>query len=83
MAIHDIPQTVPNLDTFPVLGRARPLPGPALADSTEVSGFGVRFRVVNLEKLIVLKRAAGRPKDLAVIAELQGILERKGHSTSV
>ncbi len=44
--------------------------------SQEVSGFGLRFKIVNLEKLIVLKRAAGRPKDLAVIAELQRILGR-------
>jgi hypothetical protein len=29
------------------------------------------------DKLIVLKRAAGRPKDLPVVAELQGILERR------
>src|SRR5437870_197669 len=35
------------------------------------------LRMVNLDKLIVLKRAAGRPKDLAVVAELQGILERR------
>jgi len=48
-----------------------------LPHSQEISGFGVRFRLVNLDKLIVMKRAAGRPKDLAVIAELQGILERK------
>jgi len=48
-----------------------------LPHSREVSGFGVRFRLVNLDKLIVLKRAAGRPKDLAVVAELQGILERR------
>jgi predicted nucleotidyltransferase len=48
-----------------------------LPHSSEVSGFGVRFRLVNLDKLIVLKRAAGRPKDLAVVAELQGILERR------
>jgi len=27
--------------------------------------------------LIVLKRAAGRPKDLAVVAELQQILEKR------
>jgi len=47
------------------------------AHSTEVSGFGVRFRLVDLDKLIVLKRAAGRPKDLPVVAELQGILERR------
>ena len=42
-----------------------------------MNGFGVRFRLLNLDKLIVLKRAAGRPKDLAVVAELQGILERR------
>jgi hypothetical protein len=48
-----------------------------LPHSFEVSGFGVRFRLLNLDKLIILKRAAGRPKDLAVVAELQGILERK------
>lgn len=47
------------------------------AHSKEVSGFGVRFRLVDLDKLIVLKRAAGRPKDLPVVAELQGILERR------
>lgn len=45
--------------------------------SQEVSGFGLRFRLVDLETLIVLKRAAGRPKDLPMIAELQGILERR------
>jgi predicted nucleotidyltransferase len=48
-----------------------------VAHSGEVSGFGVRFRLLNLDKLIVLKRATGRPKDLAVVAELQGILERR------
>jgi hypothetical protein len=37
----------------------------------------VRFRLLNLDKLIVLKRAAGRSKDLQVLAELQGILERR------
>jgi hypothetical protein len=38
---------------------------------------------VTLEKLIQLKRAAGRPKDLEVIAELQALLEerRRGAST--
>lgn len=38
---------------------------------------GLEFRVVTLERLIQLKRAAGRPKDLEVIAELQALLERK------
>jgi hypothetical protein len=29
-------------------------------------------------RLIELKRAAGRPKDLEVIAELEGLLEESG-----
>ena len=48
-----------------------------LPHTCEVSGFGVRFRLLNLDKLIILKRAAGRPRDLAVVAELQGILEKR------
>lgn len=39
----------------------------------EVFGLSVRF--VDLETLIHLKRAAGRPKDLERIAELQALLE--------
>jgi len=39
--------------------------------------FGHKCRVVDLEKLIVLKRAAGRPKDLESIAELQALLDEK------
>jgi hypothetical protein len=50
-----------------------------LPHSQEVSGFGIRFRLLNLDKLIALKRAAGQPKDLAVLAELQGILEKSLH----
>lgn len=38
---------------------------------------GSACRVVNLEKLIELKRAAGRPKDLEAIAELEIILEER------
>lgn len=40
-----------------------------------VEAFGVRFRCVDLPTLIRLKRAAGRPKDLESIAELQALLE--------
>jgi hypothetical protein len=47
-----------------------------LPHSHEVAGFGIRFHLVDLPTLIVLKRAAGRPKDLIVLAELQRILER-------
>src|SRR6266851_2794868 len=48
-----------------------------LADSKEMDAFGVRCHFVTLEKLIQLKRAAGRPKDLEVIAELQALLEER------
>lgn len=37
--------------------------------------FGVDIRFVDLETLIRLKRAAGRPKDLERIAELEAIAE--------
>jgi predicted nucleotidyltransferase len=45
--------------------------------SEELEAFGVRCRFVTLEKLIYLKRAAGRPKDLEAIAELEAILEER------
>jgi predicted nucleotidyltransferase len=40
-----------------------------------VEAFGVKFRCVDLPTLIHLKRAAGRPKDLEAIAELEALLE--------
>jgi len=43
----------------------------------EVSIVGVSWRVVTLERLIQLKRAAGRPKDLEAIAELQALLDER------
>ena len=48
--------------------------------TVEVDAFGLRCKCVTLERLIQLKRAAGRPKDLESIAELQVLLEerRKG-----
>jgi predicted nucleotidyltransferase len=42
-----------------------------------VAAFGVNFRCLNLPTLIKLKRAAGRPKDLESIAELQALLEER------
>jgi predicted nucleotidyltransferase len=48
----------------------------------ELETFGVRCRFVTLEKLIQLKRAAGRPKDLEAIAELQALLEERQRGTS-
>ena len=38
--------------------------------------FGYRFPVVDLSKLIVAKRTAGRAKDMIVVAELEAIRER-------
>lgn len=39
--------------------------------------FGIQYRCVTLEKLILLKRAAGRPRDLDAIAELEALLEER------
>src|SRR5262249_42306980 len=43
--------------------------------------FGHAFRCIDLEWLIRIKRAAGRPKDLEVIAELQALLEERESGT--
>jgi predicted nucleotidyltransferase len=43
----------------------------------EATSGGLPCRVVTLERLIQLKRAAGRPKDLEAIAELQALLEER------
>jgi predicted nucleotidyltransferase len=47
-----------------------------LPHSFEITVFGARCRLLDLEKLIAVKRAAGRPKDYEAIAELEAILER-------
>lgn len=43
----------------------------------EVTVAGLTCRCVTLDRLIQLKRAAGRPKDLEAIAELQAILDER------
>ncbi len=49
-----------------------------IADHTiEIELFGVRCRCLDLPKLIEVKRAAGRPKDIEAIAELEAILEEQ------
>ena len=45
--------------------------------SEAMTAFGVQCRFVTLERLIQLKRAAGRPKDFDAIAELQALLEER------
>jgi hypothetical protein len=48
-----------------------------LQHTFNVEAFGVRFKCVDLPTLIKLKRAAGRPKDLESLAELQALLEER------
>ncbi len=48
-----------------------------LPHTMEVRLFGEIFRCVDLPTLIRVKRAAGRPKDFEVIAELESILEEQ------
>ena len=43
------------------------------SDTIEVEIAGVTCLCLDLERLIVVKRAAGRPKDLEVVAELEQI----------
>ena len=47
----------------------------ALMVSVEVEAFGRRLRTLDLPALIRAKKAAGRPKDLLVLPELEGLLE--------
>jgi predicted nucleotidyltransferase len=46
-----------------------------LAHAVDVSLFGSTYRCLDLEWLIRTKRAAGRPRDLEVIAELEALRE--------
>jgi predicted nucleotidyltransferase len=48
-----------------------------LSRTIVVDGFGVEFRCIDLPTLIKLKRAAGRPKDLESLAELQSLLDEE------
>lgn len=46
-----------------------------LKDSVKLELFGTECLVLNLKRLIEVKRAAGRVRDLEVIAELEALLE--------
>jgi|CZKU01.1.fsa_nt_gi predicted nucleotidyltransferase len=50
--------------------------GELLPQTIEIEAFGVRCRYVTLDALLRLKRAAGRPKDLEAIAELELLRDR-------
>jgi hypothetical protein len=50
----------------------------ALASSSiELELFGFRCLCLDLPKLVQVKRAAGRPKDLEALAELEALLEQR------
>jgi hypothetical protein len=53
-----------------------------LDHSVAISIFGSRYPFLDLEKLIEVKRAAGRPKDFEALAELEAILEEQRRRTS-
>ena len=46
-----------------------------LVDSITVELFDYRFVVIDISKLVLAKRAAGRPKDLMALPELEAIQE--------
>ena len=48
-----------------------------LPDSIKLELFGVSVCCLALERLIQVKRAAGRPKDFEAVAELEAILEER------
>lgn len=48
-----------------------------LPHSRQLEMFGLRCRCLELDKLIEVKRAAGRPKDFEAIAELEMIREER------
>ena len=51
-----------------------------LPDTELVEVFGIKCRCLSLDRLIAVKRAAGRPKDLDAIAELEAIAEERRRS---
>jgi hypothetical protein len=48
-----------------------------LPHCVEIEAFGVTVKCVDLPTLIQLKRAAGRPKDLESLAELEALLRER------
>jgi predicted nucleotidyltransferase len=69
-----------DLGSIDLLGEVAGL-GPfdeVLADAKILPLFGVPCPCIDLKHLIVAKRAAGRPKDLEALAELEAILEERG-----
>jgi hypothetical protein len=69
---------VTEIGTLDLLGEVRGVGfyEEVLAGSVMYELFGYKFPVIEIGKLIIAKRAAGRPKDLILIPELEAIQER-------
>ena len=48
-----------------------------VSDTELLHIFGIECRCLSLERLIAVKRAAGRPRDLETVAELEAIAEER------
>ena len=48
-----------------------------ITDTVLVTAFGMNCRCITLDRLIEVKRAAGRTKDLEAIAELEALREER------
>lgn len=68
-----------NVGDLDLLGEVRGVGvyADCLAHADEADIFDQPYRVLSLTKLMDAKRAAGRPKDLIALAELEAILEFK------
>ncbi len=68
-----------DIGPLDLLGEVRGIGGyvECLENCVSIEMFGNVFKVVALEKLIIAKRTAGRPKDLMILPELEAILEFK------
>jgi predicted nucleotidyltransferase len=49
-----------------------------LPGAIELNLFGITCRCLSLKRLIEVKRAAGRPRDLEAIAELEALMDEHG-----
>lgn len=68
-----------DVGSLDLLGEVRGLGyfADVLEESAMFELFGYRFPVLDLAKLIIAKRTAGRAKDLIAIPELEAILQRQ------
>jgi predicted nucleotidyltransferase len=66
-----------DIGALDLLGEVRGIGGygECLENCVSIEMFGYVFKVLALEKLIIAKRTAGRPKDLMMLPELEAILE--------